>query len=116
MLIALDFDGTYTEDPRLWDDFVAYARKRGHEVHLVTMRAHSEAVRLGCEVDAIHYTDRKSKRQYMQARGLNVQVWIDDMPEFILGSAAPRDLAENAVTGLWIPDTPQVSGATERKP
>lgn len=106
MLIALDYDGTYTADPGLWNHFVDVARSRSHEVHLVTMRAENEPVRLGCHVDRVHYTNRKAKRQYMQARGLDVQIWIDDMPDFILGSAAPQSLQANASDGLWAPDEP----------
>lgn len=101
MLIALDYDGTYTVDPALWDGFITAARLRGHEVHLVTMRADFEPVRLGAHVDRVHYTNRKAKRQYMQARGLAVHVWIDDMPDFIVGDAVPRSLEENARSGLW---------------
>lgn len=104
MLIALDYDGTYTADPGLWNHFVDVARSRSHEVHIVTMRADSEPVRLGCVVDRVHYTDRKAKRAFMQAKGLTVQIWIDDMPDFILESAAPRDLKANASTGLWLPE------------
>jgi hypothetical protein len=101
MLIALDYDGTYTADPLLWDAFIAHARIRGHEVHVVTMRSASEPVRVGAHVDRVHYTDRKAKRPYMQARGLVVQVWVDDMPDFIVGDATPRSLAENASSGIW---------------
>jgi hypothetical protein len=103
MLIALDYDGTYTADPGLWDHFIDVARSRNHEVHIVTMRADSEPIRIGRHVDRVHYTDRKAKRQFMDAKGLSVQIWIDDMPDFILGSAAPRDLQENANSGLWLP-------------
>lgn len=106
MLIALDYDGTYTADPALWNEFVSSARRRGHEVHIVTMRAECEPVRIGCQVDRIHYTDRKAKRPFMQARGYMVQVWIDDMPEFIVVSSAPRDLSENALSWLWAPNDP----------
>lgn len=90
MLIALDWDGTFTADPVLWISFVAQARRNGHQVHIVTMRHKDERVRLPGDmvVDAIHYTGRKAKRPFMQARGLTVQIWIDDMPDFILGSAA----------------------------
>lgn len=101
MNIALDYDGTYTADPALWDSFIAAARARMHQVHLVTMRSSCEPVRLGAEVDRIHYTDRKAKRPFMQERGIAVQIWIDDMPDFIIGPAAPRDLGSNASTGLW---------------
>lgn len=107
MIIALDYDGTYTTDPVLWDAFIAAARARCHEVHIVTMRSDAEPVRLGAHVDRVHYTDRKAKRRYMEARGLTVQVWIDDMPEFIVGDAAPRSLADNAQSGIWTPEADQ---------
>jgi len=103
MLIALDYDGTYTADPALWDAFIKLARLQQHEVHLVTMRAPSEPVRLGAHVDRIHYTDRRAKRPFMEARGLNVQIWIDDMPDFVVGDAAPRSLEENGRSGIWLP-------------
>ena len=38
MLIALDYDGTYTEDWELWRMFIKSAHKKGHEVVIVTMR------------------------------------------------------------------------------
>jgi hypothetical protein len=101
MNIALDYDGTYTADPALWDTFILCAHNRGHQVHIVTMRHESEPVRIGERPARIHYTDRKAKRPFMQALGVPVQIWIDDMPDFIVGSAAPRDLRENAVVGLW---------------
>lgn len=104
MLIALDFDGTYTADPVLWDCFITTARARHHQVHIVTARGPHEQVRVGAHVDRVHYTDRKAKRPFMQALGLTVQIWIDDMPDFIVGSAAPRSLEENAVSGLWAPE------------
>lgn len=90
MIIALDYDGTYTADSGLWDDFIRAARKNLHQVHIVTMRHESEPVRLGAKVDRIHYTDRKAKRAYMELRGIQVQIWIDDRPEFILMPATPR--------------------------
>jgi hypothetical protein len=103
LIIALDYDGTYTADASLWEAFVELAINRGHEVHLVTMRYKNEPVSVTPLITAIHYTDRKAKRPYMQERGYNVQVWIDDTPEFIITSAAPRSLADNAATGLWAP-------------
>lgn len=101
MIIALDYDGTYTADPILWDTFIFTAQHRGHQVHVVTMRHESEPVRLGEQPARIHYTDRKAKLPFMVALGLTVQIWIDDRPDFILQSAAPRSLEENAKSLLW---------------
>ncbi len=105
MLIALDYDGTYTADPALWEAFIRSARQRMHEVHLVTRRHESEPVRLGEQVDRVHYTDRKAKLQYMAAKGIDVQIWIDDQPRFILVSASPRSLEENARSLMWEGDS-----------
>jgi hypothetical protein len=100
--IALDWDGTFTACPATWVAFVTVARRNGHKVHIVTMRSPEEAIKLGSlHVDGIHYTSRKAKRAFMLARGINIDVWIDDVPEFIIGNAAPASLIENARTGLW---------------
>lgn len=76
MLIALDYDGTYTADPVLWDAFIKKAKERGHEVKIATMRFPSEPVPdVGCEVV---YTERKAKYGCMPA-----DIWIDDRPHFL---------------------------------
>jgi len=96
MNIALDYDGTFTEDPGLWLKFIESAQAHGHTVMLVTMRYPVEQVtsQLKCPV---HYTSRQAKRRYMQNMGIEIQVWIDDIPEFILHSTQealwPEDLA-----------------------
>lgn len=88
MLIALDFDGTFTEDPDLWVSFVRFAKRRGHRVICATMRYESEgkevAEALAGEVDQIVFTGRKAKRPYLQSVGLEPDVWIDDEPRWIL--------------------------------
>ena len=43
MNIALDFDGTYTEAPWLWNKFIDDAYLLGHEVYLVTGRPPDES-------------------------------------------------------------------------
>ncbi|GAB3644805.1 hypothetical protein [Ramlibacter alkalitolerans] len=84
---ALDFDGTYTEDPELWDGFIAAARSRGHEVLCVTMRHEHEGARvrsrLEGRVDAIVYTGRKAKRPFLEGLGLAIDVWVDDSPHWV---------------------------------
>ena len=84
MRIALDYDGTYTRAPALWDAFIASAEQHGVDVVCVTMRRPEEAVEIGCPV---HYTDREAKLFWCARRGLQIDVWIDDMPQYIVGDA-----------------------------
>ena len=87
---ALDYDDTYTRDPDLWLAFVIAALDKGHEVRVVTMRYPYEGVdmdlRLIQLIDVI-FTERKGKRDYCKLKGYNVDVWIDDRPDFIVGDA-----------------------------
>lgn len=76
MLIALDYDKTYTEDRTLWDDFIKAAKKRGHVVKIVTMRSVDEPV-TDVPVGVI-YTNRKAKASFVAA-----DIWIDDSPAWI---------------------------------
>jgi len=80
MLIALDYDGTYTADPDLWDSFIAKAQSNGHEVKIVTMRFPSEPIE-NAPVEVI-YTSRKAKYNAIPA-----QIWIDDTPQFLFQDA-----------------------------
>ena len=81
MIIALEYDGTYTRDPALWDAFIGLARQRGHEVSCVTMRHPEEAIQMPCEVI---YTARASKLRHLLLSGRTPpHVWIDDNPSWI---------------------------------
>lgn len=86
MIIALDYDGTYTADPSLWDNFCADAKRSGHTVIVVTMRHKSEPIKVG-ELD-VYYTGRSAKRAFVNALGIQPSIWIDDMPDFILHGSA----------------------------
>lgn len=84
MLIALDYDGTYTADPGLWDLFITSAIARGHEIEVVTMRHPHEPIKMPIPVV---YTGRQAKRQFVEALGRRVQIWIDDNPHWIYQDA-----------------------------
>lgn len=82
MLIAIDYDGTYSEDEQLWYDFVKKAIGRGHEVICITMRRPAEKLDdMPCDVI---YTSRAAKRNYAESLGYYVDIWIDDAPHWIL--------------------------------
>lgn len=36
------------------------------------------------KVDGIYFTNRNQKRTFMFDRGIRIDVWIDDMPDFIV--------------------------------
>lgn len=105
MLIALDYDGTYAADPGLWHPFIAASRARGHLVFVVTMRFPSEGreveQRLGPHVDRIIFTGREAKRRHLERLGHDVDVWIDNHPEYIEGDASPATLAGVRRSARW---------------
>lgn len=80
MLIALDYDDTYTRNPVFWNKYIALCKSSGHDVICCTMRYPSESVELPIPV---HYTSRQQKREYLQRLEIFPHVWIDDTPEFI---------------------------------
>lgn len=80
MLIALDYDKTYTVDPALWDGFIESAQQRGHAVKIVTMRRPDEPI-MGAPVEVV-YTSRKAKSAVVSA-----DVWVDDSPHYVYQDA-----------------------------
>jgi uncharacterized protein YacL (UPF0231 family) len=84
--ISLDYDGTYTADPELWLEFVRLAKKRGHEVIVVTMRTNEEAKLIDSrlsEMVQVMPTQRQQKKKFARMHGKEINIWIDDVPEWI---------------------------------
>ena len=83
MIVALDYDGTYTADPELFALLIALLKDRGHQVIIATMRyADREEIEhdTGC---TIYYTGRKAKAVALRDLGMTPDIWIDDMPLWI---------------------------------
>lgn len=95
MVIALDYDGTFTADPDFWLLFINMAQVRGHKVILVTMREDGDAgfgvdavdLRLLRLVDAAYFTAYRAKKRFLSDKGIRVDVWVDDSPEWVLADA-----------------------------
>ena len=86
MIIALDYDKTYTADPKLWMDFIQSCKARGHKVICLTMRYPTEPITdMLCDVI---YTSRKAKLVYAIKNGIAVDIWIDDSPAWLFDDAA----------------------------
>lgn len=89
MNIALDYDGTFTEDPVLWLRFILDAQSSGHDIRVVTMRFPSEAgpamfdPRLKALGVQVICTCRLAKRDACMAQGWTPHVWIDDNPRAV---------------------------------
>lgn len=93
--IALDFDCTFTSDIEFWRLLVDLATRRGHAVVLVTARHDTPENRtlladvIGqptfARLSGFLLTDRQPKRSFAEALGYKIDVWIDDLPEFIGG-------------------------------
>ena len=88
MFIALDFDGTYTEDPKLWSNFISQAITSGHRIAFVTMRHDNERESIESAIKhmpymKVFYTGRKAKKPFMASLNQNPDIWIDDNPHWI---------------------------------
>lgn len=92
MIISLDYDDTFTQDPEGWLEFANAMRARGHLIYGITMRYDTETAgmssRYMAACDKIFFTGRKAKQPFMAARGIYVNVWIDDNPAWITTNAA----------------------------
>ncbi len=86
MIIALDYDKTYTADKYLWAIFISAARKLGHEVICLTMRYPKEAIEDMGDIK-IYYTERKAKLVWAKTNNIDVDIWIDDRPAWLFDDA-----------------------------
>ncbi len=89
MIIALDYDNTFTLDPDFWNEVIHKAQERGHDIRVVTSRwpEHEPEV---CKVITntftipVHFACKRAKKQFMEELGIKVDVWIDDSPKSII--------------------------------
>ncbi len=100
MNIGLDYDDTYTRDPRTWDKVLDVLRKANHKIYVVTWRSSNESLEvyeaLDGKVHGIFFTDRKAKEKFMYAQGIRIDVMIDDNP-----GSWTTDMVTYSPSGLW---------------
>ena len=88
MIIAIDYDNTYTGDPIIFNAVIDLFRAGGHTVICVTGRDDSGAMAdpvnnsIGKLVPVV-FAGKLWKKEAALKRGYKVDVWIDDMPEMI---------------------------------
>lgn len=94
MIIALDYDDTFTADKELWTAFVRNAQAHGHAISFVTFRFEGrqagnddilgDARALGIDVV---FTGGRQK-----AHCFNADIWIDDKPVMIPSATAMQQM------------------------
>ena len=82
MIISLDYDETYTEDPDLFDCFIKKAKQNGHTIIIVTARSNDMPITDIKDVE-VFYTNGLPKAEHMGNTHLQPHVWIDDSPHLI---------------------------------
>lgn len=88
MILAIDYDSTYTLDSNFWDHIISLFLERGHTVICVTGRSKDGVMdqpvlnSIGKLVPVI-FAGPDWKRDATLKRGYKVDVWVDDMPEMI---------------------------------
>ncbi len=92
LTIAIDFDGTFTEAPELWEKFIHIAQQDGHDVVCVTARRNTYENQELLERAFAHFhlalptvfCNLGSKLDEMKKQGVKVDIWIDDNPETLV--------------------------------
>jgi hypothetical protein len=85
--IGLDYDNTFTADPGLWRMFVAACRERGHTVYVTTARHANNVADIEVNLPGVEIfaSGGALKREFCKAHGVEIDIWIDDMPWLIGG-------------------------------
>lgn len=88
LTIAIDYDDTFTADPIMWRRVIAEIHAAGHRVICVSARRNEIGHRQELEQSlpdgvAVLLSYDCPKRLYTQHEGIEVDIWIDDMPESI---------------------------------
>lgn len=104
MTISIDYDRTFAADPKVWGEFAKQASAAGNRVVMISRRPDTEENKT--EVDGVvgeyseAFTDillvgDQMKDEAAKAAGIDVDVWVDDSPQFIRSEnrAAPDSIA-----------------------
>lgn len=84
MRVAIDFDGTYSSNPAMWQSIVDILK--ANQVDVVCITARFPNVPLPPMPVPVYYTCGQMKWEFAQEKGIPVDIWIDDIPECIGGT------------------------------
>lgn len=86
-VIAIDYDGVISDDNEGWLVVINLLKKLGHKIIIVTYRNSSQSYELNFLKLAgfpVYFTNHESKKNYLAAKEIDVDIWIDDDVETIL--------------------------------
>lgn len=88
MNIAIDYDKTFSADPEGWIQVITLMEARGHKFVCVTGRTNEfdfgkEVILAINNLIPIVFAGQKWKKQAAEEAGWKIDIWIDDMPEYI---------------------------------
>lgn len=81
---GLDYDNTFTADPKAMQEFIGLMLAHGHRVFITTSRSPDlelENTPLG--IDGVIYCSFRAKKIVTQEQGIKIDIWIDDDPKWI---------------------------------
>lgn len=87
MVIAIDYDDTFTAHPDMWRHVIWIMKEYKHRVVCVTNRESSQMKDVYEALDGIipkqdiFPAGISLKRPFMENKNIHVDIWIDDMPE-----------------------------------
>ena len=95
MIISIDFDQTFSADPKMWGEFARQATLAGNIVVMITRRQDTPdnqkeiADTLGVYAAAFSHVmligSDTLKAHAAAAAGISVDVWVDDSPQTVMG-------------------------------
>ena len=84
MNVAIDYDGTYDTNPKIWGALIALLKKENHKVYCITKRYSSHAHDIKEALDIPIIFAKHSKIVAAQKAGIKIDIWIENNPASIL--------------------------------
>lgn len=112
MNFAIDYDGTFNEDPEFFHDLIDLIEKHGHRAVLITQRPsegrHDDIEEdVGERIEKIFAGDQW-KDVKAEEKGWRIDIWIDDDPQcvkappFLIGAKIDTEATRDVRNALWL--------------
>lgn len=83
-IFGLDYDNTFTADPKAMQAFIDLMVDHGHQVYITTLRSPDlKLERVPLSISGIIYCSFRAKKIVTREQGIKIDIWIDDDPKYI---------------------------------